>query len=74
VQRIVARLDELSATFNGGDQSLSEAVRSAWREEPAALCGDPGVPADGWPDVTAYLERARAIAAARTPSPLGESA
>ncbi|GAA1944803.1 MerR family transcriptional regulator [Kitasatospora viridis] len=61
VQRIVARLDELSATFNGGDRSLSEAVQTAWREEPAVLCDDPAVPAEGWPDVTAYLERARTL-------------
>ncbi|WP_405948692.1 MerR family transcriptional regulator [Streptomyces prunicolor] len=60
VRKLVARMDELSSLFNGGDSGISAAVRSAWRHEPAALSGDPTVPADAWHDLTAYLDQARA--------------
>ncbi|MGE7439178.1 MerR family transcriptional regulator [Kitasatospora sp. NPDC001175] len=60
VRKLVRRMDELSALFNGGDAGISTAVRAAWREEPAALSGDPTIPAGGWPELTDYLDRARA--------------
>ncbi|MFD5462902.1 MerR family transcriptional regulator [Kitasatospora sp. NPDC127059] len=59
VRRIVQRLDELSRLFSGGDTALSAAVRTAWREDPAALSGDPAAPADAWADLRAFLDRAR---------------
>lgn len=62
VRRIAARLDELSRLFSGGDTALSAAVRTAWREEPAALSGDPDAPADAWADLRAFLDRARGAA------------
>ncbi|MFF2077963.1 MerR family transcriptional regulator [Kitasatospora sp. NPDC058162] len=62
VRRIAARLDELSRLFSGGDTALSAAVRTAWREEPAALSGDPDAPADAWADLRTFLDRARGAA------------
>ena len=62
VRKLVARMDELSSLFSGGDSGVSAAVRSAWRHEPAAMSGDPTTPADAWHDLTAYLDRARATA------------
>ncbi|MGD3109631.1 MerR family transcriptional regulator [Streptomyces sp. YGL11-2] len=59
VQKIVARMDELSAMFTGGDGTLTAAVRSAWQHEPAAMSADPTAPADAWQDLTTYLDRAR---------------
>ncbi|MEV6977099.1 MerR family transcriptional regulator [Kitasatospora sp. NPDC093806] len=59
VRKLVARMDELSSLFTGGDDGLSTAVRSAWRHEPAALSGDPTAPADAWHDLTTYLDHAR---------------
>jgi len=66
VRKLVERMDELSSLFSGGDSGVSAAVRSAWRHEPAALSGDPTAPADVWHDLTAYLDRARAHAHARS--------
>ncbi|WP_369184903.1 MerR family transcriptional regulator [Streptomyces sp. Y1] len=60
VRKLVARMDELSSLFTGGDGGVSTAVRSAWRHEPAAMSGDPATPADAWHDLAAYLDRARA--------------
>ncbi|KJS63793.1 MerR family transcriptional regulator [Streptomyces rubellomurinus] len=59
VRKLVARMDELSSLFTGGDGGVSTAVRSAWRHEPAAMSGDPVAPADAWHDLAAYLDRAR---------------
>ncbi|GAB2725595.1 MerR family transcriptional regulator [Kitasatospora kifunensis] len=60
VRKLVARMDELSSLFTGGDSDVSAAVRSAWHHEPAAMSGDPTAPADAWHELTAYLDRARA--------------
>jgi DNA-binding transcriptional MerR regulator len=59
VRRIADRLDELSRLFSGGDTTLSAAVRTAWREDPAALSGDPAAPADAWADLRTFLDHAR---------------
>ncbi|MFD9796560.1 MerR family transcriptional regulator [Streptomyces sp. NPDC059070] len=59
VRRLVARMDELSALFSGGDRSLSRGVRAAWREDPAALSGDATVRPGQWDDLSSYLEAAR---------------
>ena len=61
VHRIAARLDELSRLFSGGDTTLSAAVRTAWREDPGALSGDPAAPADAWAALRAFLDRARQV-------------
>ncbi|MFI9324468.1 MerR family transcriptional regulator [Kitasatospora aureofaciens] len=61
VRRIAARLDELSRLFSGGDTTLSAAVRTAWREDPGALSGDPAAPADAWAPLRAFLDRARQV-------------
>ncbi|SDR55207.1 hypothetical protein SAMN05216511_5945 [Streptomyces sp. KS_16] len=65
VRRLVARMDELSTLFTGGDTAVSDAVRTAWREGSVARSGDGAAPDAGWadaglPDLTAYLDRARA--------------
>ncbi|UBI38342.1 MULTISPECIES: MerR family transcriptional regulator [Streptomyces] len=59
VRRLAARMDELSTLFTGGDREVSAGVRRAWDEDPAALSGDPDAPADGWRDLSAYLDAAR---------------
>ncbi|MFI7101740.1 MerR family transcriptional regulator [Streptomyces sp. NPDC050161] len=59
VRRLAARLDELSALFTGGDARISTGVRAAWRDDPAAMSGDPGAPADDWRELADYLDRAR---------------
>ncbi|MEU5423382.1 MerR family transcriptional regulator [Streptomyces sp. NPDC001407] len=58
VRRVVDRMDELSALFTGGDAGISAGVRGAWRDDPAAMSGGPA-PADGWHDLTTYLDAAR---------------
>lgn len=59
VRRLVARMDELSALFTGGDGGVSAGVREAWREDPAAMSGqDPGT-AEGWRGLPEYLAAAR---------------
>ncbi|MCX4744233.1 MerR family transcriptional regulator [Kitasatospora sp. NBC_01287] len=59
VRKLVARMDELGVLFTGGDSDISAGVRAAWHEDPAALSGDPGAPADAWHDLGSYLEHAR---------------
>ncbi len=46
VRKLVARMDELSAQFNGGDASHSKGVRAAWRAEPEAMSGQPKAATD----------------------------
>jgi DNA-binding transcriptional MerR regulator len=59
VRRLVARMDELSALFTGGDAGISAGVRAAWHDDPAAMSGDPGAPVDDWRELAEYLDRAR---------------
>jgi len=59
VQDIVARMDELSAMLSGGDTNAGHGVRSAWREDPAAMSGDPHAPTT-WRDLADFVEAARA--------------
>ncbi|MFJ8308373.1 MULTISPECIES: MerR family transcriptional regulator [unclassified Streptomyces] len=59
VRRPATRMDELSALFSGGDRTISTGVRAAWREDPAALSGDPSVRPGQWDDLTDYLDAAR---------------
>jgi DNA-binding transcriptional MerR regulator len=59
VVRIVARMDELSTLFSGGDRAIGGGVRAAWREDPAVLSGDPDAPADAYRALADYLDRAR---------------
>ncbi|WP_329562552.1 MerR family transcriptional regulator [Kitasatospora sp. NBC_01266] len=63
VRQVVRRVDELSALLNGGDPALSAGVRAAWQAEPAVMSGDPAAPAEGWPELTVFLARARELAA-----------
>ncbi|MFE4861738.1 MerR family transcriptional regulator [Streptomyces sp. NPDC056670] len=59
VRALVARMDELSALFSGGDRALSTGVRAAWREDPAALSGDASARPGQWDALMDYLEAAR---------------
>ncbi|WP_242705046.1 MULTISPECIES: MerR family transcriptional regulator [Streptomyces] len=59
VRRLVARMDELSVLFTGGDAGISAGVRDAWHDDPAAMAADPGAPADDWRELADYLSRAR---------------
>ncbi|AUG75624.1 MerR family transcriptional regulator [Kitasatospora sp. MMS16-BH015] len=69
VLRLVRRMDELSALFNGGDRPLSGAVRQAWRADPAALSGHPEAPADQWRTLADFLDAARATLTPKEPRP-----
>ncbi|MFE1801239.1 MerR family transcriptional regulator [Streptomyces sp. NPDC059517] len=59
IRRLVARMDELSALFTGGDAGISAGVRAAWHDDPAAMSGDGGAPADDWRKLADYLDRVR---------------
>ncbi|WP_228120240.1 MerR family transcriptional regulator [Streptomyces fagopyri] len=59
VRRLVARMDELSAMFSGGDAGVAARVRAAWHDDPAAMSGDPGAPVDDWRELADYLDQAR---------------
>ncbi|MEV4744212.1 MerR family transcriptional regulator [Streptomyces sp. NPDC049555] len=59
VRKLVARMDELGALFTGGDRRVSAGVRAAWRDDPAAVSGDPQAPADAWRDLASYLDASR---------------
>ncbi|AZQ70317.1 MerR family transcriptional regulator [Streptomyces luteoverticillatus] len=59
VRRLVTRMDELSTLFTGGDAGISTGVRAAWRDDPAAMSGEPEAPADGWRELADYLDAAR---------------
>jgi DNA-binding transcriptional MerR regulator len=63
VQRIVARLDELSSALGGNQAGSGAKVRQAWRDHPAAMSGEPEPVAAGWRDVADFVEAARAIRA-----------
>ncbi|MCB5908906.1 MerR family transcriptional regulator [Streptomyces pinistramenti] len=63
VRRLVARMDELSTLFTGGDAGISAGVRDAWHDDPAAMSGAPVSAADDWRELAAYLDRARDSAA-----------
>ncbi|GGX84978.1 MerR family transcriptional regulator [Streptomyces hiroshimensis] len=59
VRRLVARMDELGALFTGGDTTTSTAVRSAWRDAPQAMSGEPPAATESWADLAGYLDLAR---------------
>ncbi|MEV0091880.1 MerR family transcriptional regulator [Streptomyces sp. NPDC050738] len=59
VLKIVARMDELGALFSGGDSTASGGVRAAWRDDPAAMSGDAGAPAQEWRELADFLDEAR---------------
>ncbi|UNO41512.1 MerR family transcriptional regulator [Streptomyces sp. MST-110588] len=66
VRRLVSRMDELAALFTGGDTEISNGVRAAWRDHPAAMAGSPTPPTDHttddrteWQSLADYLHRAR---------------
>jgi DNA-binding transcriptional MerR regulator len=61
VQKIVARLDELSTLLGGGRNGAGDRVRQAWRDNPAMLSGEPEEIAMPWRDVADFVETARAI-------------
>lgn len=62
VRKLVRRLDELADLFSGGDPAVSEGVRAAWHDDPAAMADAVSAPADQWRDLAAYLDHARALA------------
>ncbi|MEV5506186.1 MerR family transcriptional regulator [Streptomyces orinoci] len=59
VRRVVGRMDELSALFTGGDQAISQGVRTAWRENPGAMSGTPAPASDEWSALADFLDEAR---------------
>ncbi|TDP97405.1 MerR family transcriptional regulator [Labedaea rhizosphaerae] len=64
VRALVHRMDELSTLFTGGDTAVSEGVRAAWRDDPAALSGEE-VDAPAFRELADYLDRARTEGATR---------
>ncbi|WP_438489853.1 MerR family transcriptional regulator [Streptomyces sp. S186] len=59
VRCLVARMDELSTMFTGGDDDIATGVRDAWHDDPAVMSGDPAAAADDWRELAAYLDAAR---------------
>ncbi|PKV85870.1 MerR family transcriptional regulator [Streptomyces sp. TLI_146] len=59
VRKLVARMDELSALFSGGDTTISTGVRTAWRTDPAALSGEATARPGQWDNLADYLDAAR---------------
>jgi DNA-binding transcriptional MerR regulator len=59
IRRVVARMDELSVLFSGGDAEISGGVKAAWRDDPAAMSGEPDPPADEWRELSDYLNLVR---------------
>jgi DNA-binding transcriptional MerR regulator len=59
VRRLVARMEQLSVLFTGCDERTSAGVREAWRDDPAAMSGEPAAPADDWRKLADYLALAR---------------
>ncbi|MFI1102542.1 MerR family transcriptional regulator [Streptomyces melanogenes] len=59
VRKLVARMDELSALFSGGNATISAGVRAAWRTDPAALSGEATARPGQWDDLADYLDAAR---------------
>lgn len=59
VRRLADRMDELRGLVNGGDESLSDGVRAAWRDDPAAMSGDAAAPVDEYRALTDYLDESR---------------
>lgn len=61
VQRIVRRLDELSATVSGGANGAGAGVREAWRDHPAEMSGESEDVAAPWRAVADFVEEARSV-------------
>jgi DNA-binding transcriptional MerR regulator len=61
VQHILRRLDELSATVRGDSPDVGEAVRTAWRDHPAAMSGEPEEIAGPWREVAEFVEQTRSV-------------
>ncbi len=59
VRRLVARMDELSTLFTGGDGEIATGVRDAWHDDPSAMSGEPLAVADEWRELADYLALAR---------------
>jgi DNA-binding transcriptional MerR regulator len=59
VRRLVARMDELSTLFTGGDGGIAAGVRDAWHDDPSAMSGGPPAVADQWRELADYLALAR---------------
>jgi MerR family transcriptional regulator, thiopeptide resistance regulator len=59
VQKIVARLDELSGLFGGTEGGTGGRVRKAWRDNPAVMSGEPEDIAMPWRAVADFVENAR---------------
>lgn len=61
VQKIVGRMEELSAQVAGNAADAGVAVRSAWREDPAGMSGESAQVADPWRDLAEFVDQARSI-------------
>lgn len=59
VQKIVSRMEQLSAQMTDNATGAGTAVRSAWREDPAGMSGEPAQIADAWRDLAEFVDQAR---------------
>jgi DNA-binding transcriptional MerR regulator len=58
VRALVARMDELSTLFTGGDAAISDGVRAAWRDDPAAMSAEQA-DTSHYQELADYLDHAR---------------
>lgn len=61
MQTIVARLEELSATFGGKQAGVDIGTRTAWRHDPAAMSGEAEQTVESWKELADFVEQARAL-------------
>ncbi|WP_204164704.1 MerR family transcriptional regulator [Nocardioides daejeonensis] len=61
VQKSVARMDQLSTWLNAGGEEAGAAVRSAWRDDPASMSGEPEQVAAPWRYLAQFVDEARAL-------------
>lgn len=61
VQEIAGRMEQLAAPMTADAADAGAAVRSAWREDPAGMSGEPAEVADPWRDLAEFVDRARSL-------------
>jgi DNA-binding transcriptional MerR regulator len=61
VQKIVGRMEQLSALMTTDAADAGAAVRRAWRDDPASMSGESAQIAGPWRDLAEFVEKARSL-------------